>query len=244
MRSGELRDLMFIHLKMDLRADPVNWVNCSEPSQPSEAAAGEETDYGMNRQVQRLLAANRTDLDAWNDAEAYTLMLSGYRMTEHQMDPKVTTLPVPLGSIGDHQWDFMETDELQKEAKEGSMFMRILKVGSLTPLKVWYLCKPLTVLGLIIALIALLALARFGYQHQDVALITVRDIGVFILTLLVVTFFGKVVMQIVWFRQTLGKFAFGVVMSMFGFMVARLHLHVFNPLYLRLGKLDRLRGSK
>jgi predicted acylesterase/phospholipase RssA len=244
MRSGELRELMFIHLKMDLRADPVNWVNCSEPSQPSEAAAGEETDYGMNRRVQHLLAANRTDLDAWSDAEAYTLMLSGYRMTEHQMDPETSTLPVPSGSIGDHQWDFMETDELQRAAKEGSMFMRILKVGSLTPLKVWYLCKPLTVLGLIIALIALLALARFGYQHQDVALITVRDIGIFMLTLLVATFFGKVVMQTVWFRQTLGKFAFGVVMSMFGFIVARLHLHVFNPLYLRLGKLDRLRGSK
>jgi len=190
--------------------------------------------------VQRLLAGNRTDLDAWNDAEAFTLMLSAYRMTEHQIDGSTTTLPMPKQEPDDPNWDFLKADELQKAAQEGSMFMRILTVGSKTALKVWHLHKALRILGLLIAAIALGVLVYYGWQCRDCALVTVRGIGLFALAMLVATIFGKLVMQIVWFRQTLMKFAFGVGMSLFGFLVARLHLHVFNPLYLRLGKLERL----
>ena len=45
-------------------------------------------------------------------------------------------------------------------------------------------------------------------------------------------------MKVVWFRQTLMKILFGIGMSLFGFPVARLHLHVFNLIYLRLGSHD------
>ncbi len=81
IRSSELRELMFIHLKMDLRSDPVDWVDSIEPKQSAAEAEDEspldkETCYHINRHVQRLLAGNRTDLDAWNDAEAFALMLS------------------------------------------------------------------------------------------------------------------------------------------------------------------------
>jgi predicted acylesterase/phospholipase RssA len=253
IRSSELRELMFIHLKMGLRADPVDWVGSEEPTQSAAVAAGEstqdeETNYHINRRVQRLLAGNRTDLDAWNDAEAYALMLSAYRMTQHQLDPSATTLPMPESKPGepsiDPEWDFLKADDLQKAANEDSMFMRILQVGSKTALKVWYLHKPLQVLGAIIAVIAIGALCYFAWKYWDSALLTVGGVGGIVLTTVVAAIFGKLVMKIVWFRQTLMKILFGIGMSLFGFLVARLHLHVFNPLYLRLGSMKRIHQAK
>lgn len=250
IRSSELRELMFIHLKMDLRADPVAWVGSIEPAQSADLAAGkppqdEETNYHINRYVQRLLAANRTDLDAWNDAEAYALMLSGYRMTEQQLDPAATTLPMPKPNetMDDPKWDFLKVDNLQKAANEDSMFMRILKVGSNTPFKIWYLYKPLRLLGLIILAAAIGVLCYFGWIYRDSTLLTVEGVGAIVLTTAVAVIFGKLVMKIIWFRQTLMKIVFGIGMSVFGFLVARLHLHVFNPIYLWLGSMQR-RHSK
>ena len=247
IRSSELRELMYLHLKMDLQADPVDWVGSTEPPQPAAMAAGEssldtETNYSLNRHVQRLLAGNRTDLDAWNDAEAYTLMLSGYRMTEYQLDPLPTTLPIPKPDEPelDSEWDFLVVDKVQKHANNNPEFIDILKTGSNTAFKVWFLYKPLTILGLIVALTVAAALCYFSWKYSSYALLTVKDVTIIVLTTVIAALFGKLVMKIVWFRQTLAKIAFGIGMSLFGFLVARLHLHVFNPLYLRLGSREFL----
>ena len=253
IRSSELRELMFIHLKMDLRSDPVDWVDSIEPKQSVAEAEGEspldkETCYHINRHVQRLLAGNRTDLDAWNDAEAFALMLSAYRMTENQLDPSATTLPMPKPEKNeppiDPEWDFLSVDALQKVAHKDSMFIRILKVGNSTAFKVWHLYKPLRVLGMIVAVIAAGAMCYFGWKYRASALLTIGGVGSTVLTFVVAAIFGKLVMKIVWFRQTLMNILFGIAMSLFGFLVARLHLHVFNPLYLRLGEIHRLTAAK
>jgi hypothetical protein len=153
-------------------------------------------------------------------------------------------MPKPNETAGNPEWDFLKADDLQKAANEDSMFMRILKVGSKTALKVWYLHKPLRVLGVIIAVIATGALCYFAWKYWDRALLTVGGIGSIVLTMVVAAIFGKLVMKIVWFRQTLMKIAFGIGMSVFGFLVARLHLHVFNPIYLRLGSMKRVHQVK
>lgn len=46
----------------------------------------EVTSYGVQRQVQRLLARTRTDLDAFSDTEALALMADGYLMTKRTFD--------------------------------------------------------------------------------------------------------------------------------------------------------------
>ena len=42
------------------------------------------TDYGVDKELQRKLVAIRTDLDSFSDVEAYSLMVSGYLMTEYE----------------------------------------------------------------------------------------------------------------------------------------------------------------
>lgn len=243
-RSNELRDLMFVHLKMDLRADPVNWVGSREPVQSADLAAGDVADdkltpYRMDRNVQQLLAANRTDLDAWSEAEAYALMLSGYLMTKYSLGQSTSALPIPT-EVPNVDWGFLRIDAIQRESKNDSPLIRILRVGRNSGFKVWLLSKPLRVIGLIIAAAGIAGLLYLGWLFRDQSLLTVRDIGIALLAVLVSYVFGKLVMRIVWLRQTLTKIAVGIGMSVIGFLLARLHLHVFNVLYLRLGKIERL----
>jgi predicted acylesterase/phospholipase RssA len=98
MREGQLMDLKarenatqikalgFVHLKKDLRQNPVNWTDSDEPSRrvlrPETPDQEEDmTSYGIPNNVQEALSKIRTDLDSFHDAEAYALMYSGYRQT-------------------------------------------------------------------------------------------------------------------------------------------------------------------
>ena len=84
-RSSALSGLMFLHLKKDLDIQHVDWVNSQDPydssANPAKVRRGATlTTYGMPKDIQGELAGLRTDLDTFSDAEAYALMLSGYRM--------------------------------------------------------------------------------------------------------------------------------------------------------------------
>ena len=46
------------------------------------------------------------------------------------------------------------------------------------------------------------------------------------------------------YRETLMRFARGVAMAAIGFMVARLHLHVFDQWFLKWGSLEKFGESK
>jgi predicted acylesterase/phospholipase RssA len=98
MREGQLMDLKarenatqikalgFVHLKKDLRQNPVNWTDSDEPSRrvlrPETPDQEEDmTSYGIPNNVQEALSKIRTDLDSFHDAEAYALMYSAYRQT-------------------------------------------------------------------------------------------------------------------------------------------------------------------
>jgi predicted acylesterase/phospholipase RssA len=64
-RSSALRGLMFLHLKKDLDVDPVDWVDCQDPSDASEESRprdrrGVLTRFGIRKDVQALLAAIRS----------------------------------------------------------------------------------------------------------------------------------------------------------------------------------------
>jgi predicted acylesterase/phospholipase RssA len=91
-RSRLLRGLMFVHLKNDLDVDPVDWVDCLDPSDADDddvrpaGRRGKLTRYGIAKDIQQSLAGVRTDLDSFSDVEAYALMTSGYRQTEYNFD--------------------------------------------------------------------------------------------------------------------------------------------------------------
>jgi predicted acylesterase/phospholipase RssA len=89
--TSMLSSLLTVHLKSDLQASPLSWAHCIDPSRTVyESAQNTErnrlTRYGILRTTQQQLSELRTDLDSFNDTEAYALMCSGYQQMEHELD--------------------------------------------------------------------------------------------------------------------------------------------------------------
>ena len=103
--ATQIKALGLIHLKKDLRQNPVNWTDSDEPSRrvlrPETPDQEEDmTSYGIPNNVQEALSKIRTDLDSFHDAEAYALMYSAYKQTCQVLD--------------DEKFDFIRSD-LPKE---------------------------------------------------------------------------------------------------------------------------------
>lgn len=245
-RAGTLKGFMFVHLKKDLETRPVDWINCQDPSDPTPNAP--MTVYGIQKTVQRRLAAVRTDLDSFSDAEAYALMTSGYLMTNHALQEPILGFATP--SAPPVEWKFLQIEPAMRAAGPDTWLQRQLRVADKLAFKVWYVARQLQVATGVIALI----LIFFGivelYESWDrvraawgEAVVdfrpTLRDVVISVgLALLSVIGLG-VLTKILNYRKTLQQMLIGIGMATIGFVFARLHLHVFDRLFLWQGRLKR-----
>jgi predicted acylesterase/phospholipase RssA len=105
-RAQTLLGFMAVHLTKGLPAAPRDWIGCPEPWTPDDdglASAAPPT-YGLDAGAQLAMARLRTDLDAFSDEEAYTLMAAGYRMTEVDLGDAISCRQVTTGT-----WPFTDT---------------------------------------------------------------------------------------------------------------------------------------
>ena len=103
--TSSLRGLMFVHLKQDLPRIDHTWeggVDRTGQTREEDRDSG-LTPYGIREDVQRRLASIRTDLDAFHEYEAYGLMASGYRMTEHYFPKRTAGFDT---KVERHDWRF------------------------------------------------------------------------------------------------------------------------------------------
>ncbi len=132
-RAGLLRGLMLVHLKKDLNVDPVDWVDCPDPHGASAEARpadlrGPLTSYGVAKEIQKRLAALRTDLDSFSDLEALALMASAYRMTAHEFPDSVPGFPAP--AAGPVPWPFLTALDAWMTTPVQSSDERLQRLGS------------------------------------------------------------------------------------------------------------------
>jgi predicted acylesterase/phospholipase RssA len=251
-RASIVQGLMFIHLKMDLDVDPVDWINCPDPSSAMEDGRedmpdarprdlrGPLTRYRINKKMQESLAGVRTDLDSFCDAEAYALMTSGYCMTEYCFPKYIPAFTPP--DLPREKWPFLDTEKPLQELNSDPRLTKLLKVASNLAFKVWMLWRPLQITAAVLAL-TLIALLVFFYERWwGIALVKLTLGGLVVMggVFLLGKILGSTVMKFVNYRKTLEEFAIGFIMSVLGFAIARLHVHVFDRWYLRLGKLNRV----
>ncbi|HEV2861993.1 MAG TPA: tetratricopeptide repeat-containing protein [Pyrinomonadaceae bacterium] len=262
-RASLLRGLMYIHLTKDLENDPVDWIGCDDPHYATEDARpvsrrGPRTRYGLRKEVQRLLAVVRTDLDSFTDAEAYALMASGYRMTEYEF-PRQVKLPAPRGGPGpEPNWKFLAVEDRMMVAGDDPKYQSLvkqLKVSGELAFKAWRLSRLLQIFAGLLALCALSG-AVYGllpfvwppYPNQPLVDLTLKptrgDVAVYIVTTLATTvaglLFGSWLIQIIKYKKTLTRALIHAGMGLLGWLVARVHIWVFDGMYKRIGRI-RLR---
>ncbi len=251
LRSSLVKGLAIVHLKKDLDVDSVAWVGCEEPEQVSARTGKPLTAYGIRKDVQERVAGIRTDLDSFTEVEAYTLMTSGYRQAETYVSG-MTGFPEPPPSKT--EWPFLEIEDAMKtrqgvEARHQRM-MKLLDVASSIPFKIWRLSRPLKVAAWALALLALAALVWAWWSHPSFVVfqMSIGDMGWAILAVIVGLVFGVVAKKLFQYRQTIARVAVALGMGLFGWIAAQVHLRVFDPWFLRLGRLSALpkgqRGAK
>jgi hypothetical protein len=257
-QASTLRGLMFIHLKKDLPVKPMDWIDCPDPQDP----LGSDlplTDYGINKSAQERLAAIRTDLDSFSDAEARALMISGYRMTEFEIERSLPELNPPDATSED--WQFMKLDEPLTRDEVPPPLYRLLEVAASLAFKIWKLSRLLRAASFAAAAVLIVLLGLYCWENRNIPIFSI-DFGspgdnprqvtwggaaMAVAAMAAVSLapaFVRNILRIVDYRKTAYEIAVGVAMSVFGWLAAQLHLLVFDKLYLRWGSQERLLGSQ
>jgi hypothetical protein len=238
-RSGLLKGMLFLHLKRDLDADPVDWRECQDPFEASDQARpanrrGVLTQYGLQKSVQRRLSAIRTDLDSFTELEASALMTSGYRQAEAQFGC-LSTWPEPRTA---HAWKFLKVEPLLSPGPGFDEVSRHLGIGAKRGFKVWFLSPTLSAIG--VALLVTAALGAFWWwrANQDVSLVTVGGLGKFA-AVLAATLIVPQLVSIVRYRQTIRGFGLKSLLGILVALLFKLHLAIFDPFFLRRGRVAR-----
>ncbi|HEV7681691.1 MAG TPA: tetratricopeptide repeat-containing protein [Pyrinomonadaceae bacterium] len=254
-RAGLLRGFMFVHLKDDLDVDPIDWIGCLDPFNASDDSRpafrrGPLTRYGIAKDIQELLAGVRTDLDSFSDVEAFALMTSAYRMTEHEFrySKCIEGFAKP---VEPYPWDFLAVEEGMKgSGPKYDYLKRQLSVSGSLAFKIWKLSTTLKVTAIVLAVAALAFVVWAVFNWSTVTVvpkITIWDIAVYVVTFLLLTLVtlvvGKWVKRALRWRDTVRIILLGIVMAVLGWIFARLHLHVFDPMFLRGGSLETFKKA-
>jgi hypothetical protein len=198
------------------------------------------TSYGVQRTIQRRLAAIRTDLDSFSEAEAYALMTSGYLTTEKALERPILGFPVEASHR--EPWKFLQIEPWLKQPGKNNPVLKQLGVADKLFFKVWLLLRWLQ-LGAGVAAVLLLVLlgyAIYGWWTKQIFSLSVGGAILFVATAALSIAGLGIVSKLVNYRKTVQEILIGLGMVLIGALVARVHLHVFDRLFLAQGRLERL----
>jgi len=239
-RTGRLKSLLFLHLKQGLRVEDRDWINCRNPKQLSEEDLRKQravlTGYGILKRFQRLIAGIRTDLDSFNDTEAFALMTSGYHMTARDIEPSIHGVPLDPRR---HEWEFLGVAPSLRDAADKKL-ETLLRVGGMGMLKIWELSKVLRTLKIVLLGAVALMLLFATWEWRNEPLFSWRGLVSALGLLGLAVMLGKIglawVLKVFNFRKTEHQVLMGVALAIAGWLAMWTHLLVFDRMYLIKGK--------
>jgi predicted acylesterase/phospholipase RssA len=241
-RTSVLKSLVVVHLKKGLAVDPISWKRCKEPPDSPLQRRSELLSYGVLGRIQESLAALRTDLDSFSEIEAHALMASGYMMTEECAE-QIRGYARHKGPR--HGWDFLRIEpalrgnaptERQQDAVE-----KLLRVGAERAFKIWRISPVLQAVaaGLGVAAVALFAWGWLRYPEFTLLHVDLDWLGWAACWALATMVLGKGVAALR-YKETLRKVLKDLAIAVFGWVAASVHLRLFDPLFLRRGRIRRI----
>jgi predicted acylesterase/phospholipase RssA len=258
--QGKTR-VAFMHLRKGLPVRTIAWLD--QNHQPAAAdqitfpGLSAET-FGVDPIVQELLSRVRTDLDSFTDIEAYSLMLDGYLMSAPELSALRLSCPQlsqPV-TVSPEAWNFLALKDWIKGPYRSSdlksnPYLRQLIVAKESAFKVLRLLWPgpksvLNVIAGVAALVLLALLVRWSWC-------TSVPLGGLLLAglLLAVVYFARrsdpsstILRSLRTFIDGIVFWAGGTFVWLFGWIaikLTRFHLRHINPLFLRLGSVERFK---
>jgi predicted acylesterase/phospholipase RssA len=244
-----LRRLVFLHLKKEIEVKTIGW----EGYKP--AGGGEEpetsnrllTSYGIRRDVQERLAAIRSDYDSFSDAEAFALMTSGYHMAGHELSRAGGDWAADDAQRA--EWRFLAAEPLMDATTVSEdarrKFMRILDTAQDMSLKVFKLSPALRIAGLLTLGLFAIGASWLAWNFRDTVILKAPSVGLLALLCLLplIAVFSRAFVRLAFFRDTAIRVLFALTVALIGVVVAHLYLYLFDPIYLRIGSSENMRGG-
>jgi hypothetical protein len=244
-RSKLVRGLMFVHLRQGLGAASIDWVGCDDPAASSSAnrPAAAVVD-GLSPELLQRLSALRTDLDAFSDAEALALMYAGWRMTEDAFGTRALDW-IPRRTGVRHDWTFREIESHLRVPSRHDRLMRLLDVGRHRAFKVWRLVPALRIAGSVLLLAAAVALGWLLLTTpSDYPLVTAGVVTSTLIGAALAAVLGAWINQIRDPGGTARRILAGIALAAVGWLIAGVHLAIFNRLFLRAGRIRTGPGGR
>lgn len=250
--EGRPGRVAFMHLRRGLPARAVAWIGpdgrpAEAPKREREPDAPSER-FGVAPQVQDLLSRIRTDLDSFTEVEAYSLMLDGYLMSEEELkragairalirEPATVTVP---------GWRFRRIAPWM--ARPTRAYLRQLEAAGKQIFKVFRLSPAAAA---VTGLLALAVLVGIWIRFQDPLVALLRTpftlgqllVAAALLALGFVPRINQVLRAFRLFRAPtdfLVRLAGRAFPPAVGSFFVWIHLRIFDPIFLRVGSLDRL----
>lgn len=243
----------FMHLRKGLAAKEVYWINSkgkpAEKDKTEHRSDVTSEDFGVTQSVQNLLSRLRTDLDSFTEVEAYSLMMDGYLMSRGEFFKthgiKELIAREEKGDNG--KWDFLAiapwisnpTPQYKKHLEVGGQ--RLFKLFRLKPL-----------LGILMSFFgAGILFALWILMKDEIMALLSRSLTVgrlsFAILVLLLGFIPKLsrVFKVLRFlrrpSEFLVRFIIRGLLPAVGSFFVNIHLLIFDPLFLRMGKIKQLR---
>jgi hypothetical protein len=176
----------------------------------------------------------RTDLDSFSDAEAYALMTSGYRMTEHALLKEKCAATLPLE--GDREaWTFLDVEPAMTdtEHRHNADLKNLLAVSNELAFKVWKQVGALKALKWVFIALGAAALIALGWSLRTVSFGTVAIIAA---ALALVAGSLHLADRKRMYHKRIDELLLGLLIALVLWIPAWLHLRVFDPMFLRYGR--------
>jgi predicted acylesterase/phospholipase RssA len=238
-KTSQLESVMIVHLRMDLTKLPKNWIECNDPPRRliySSVNNGlDKTDYGIDKKMQQSISEVRTDLDSFNDTEAYMLMYDGYMQMNKEVAGvyKITT---GQAMDADDNWAFLAMTETKNMEKAE----RLMPYSKENAFKVFrylngYLRKGyprLLKYGIPLLLLACIVLACYVYGKPMYEWLSALQPAVLVSG-------GLVIVAVFFWKKVLH-----VLLAILKFIIFRFHIHTVDQFFIKAGKIDVSRAEK
>lgn len=230
--------LIIVHLKNGLSQLPVSWIDCTDVNRSLlyDKEIEDENSllkYGVMTKIQKGLSEVGSDLDSFNDIEAYALMYSRCQQVMHDHSES---------NCKETDWRFLKVAESCMLPAKDKQLVAQLKVSCFVPFKIIRLSKAFNyfVLGLgSIFLIYILFILIMNWHNATPIWQFTPSYNFIRITLLVflVGFLSKFLAKVINVESFIKRKGALFFVLTFGWLFSPMHIQLISPLYNILGKI-------
>jgi NTE family protein len=227
--AGIFDSVSLFHLKMGISNEYL------EPGKEQFKTNDDDplTYYRVNKSKQKMLAAMRTDLDAFSDIEAFCLMKSAYNMAE--CDANIESMRGNKQECAESDYKFQVTGSYLQKEPGNDKYDKVLKLSCSRLFRAYRLMPlfiPLALIGILVSFSPFLLLLYFEPEMRTNVMLVISVLAVIALLAQVAGFKVVSSSRVIKFVNHFITIVFGLPLS----VVFTLYNKFINPVYIKYGK--------